>query len=320
MRRWFLLALALLLAGYLLTGVTQIRPGERAVVRRFGKVVDVPRPGLYLGLPWGMDRVDRVPADLLRRVTVGYQPDRDDDSLTTPPGQLLTGDHNLINLQVVLDYAVDQGSRDSASKEDQVVDYVLHADRTDALVARSAEAALAEWVAQRNVDEVLIRGKALLPNWLVSRTQERIAPYRLGIRIQSASVAHLLPPERVKPAFDEVTRAQTAIRTREYQARQAAERILRNAEIDRVKLEREAAANANALLTMARTEAEMFEKRVQEYHRLRQQNPDILAAIWWEEMSKVFFRLKQSGRIDLLDKHIAGNGLDITQFAPQPKR
>lgn len=313
MRRWLWLILSVSLAGYLLTGVTQIRPGERAVVRRFGKVVDVPAPGLYIGLPWGMDRVDRVPADLLRRVIVGYQPDSEDDRLTMPPGQLLTGDHNLVNVQIVLDYAVDR-------QAEQVVAYLLHADRTDALVTRAAEAVLAEWVAQHEVDEVLIRGKALLPTLLANQTQERIAPYHLGIRIQSASVTHLLPPERVKPAFDEVTRAQTAIRTREYQARQAAERIIRNAEIERVNLERETIAQVNALLTLARTEAETFTKRVQAYHQLRQQNPNILTAIWWDEMSKVFFRLQQAGRIDILDKHIAGNELDITQFAPQPKR
>src|SRR4029077_16934917 len=126
--RYFLAACGLLLLGYLLTGVSQIRPGERAVVRRFGKVVDVPRPGLYVGLPWGMDRVDRVPADLLRRVQVGYPRDWVDGGQTQPPGQLLTGDHNLVNLQVEIDYAVDQGS-----DEDYVVDYVLHADRTDGL-------------------------------------------------------------------------------------------------------------------------------------------------------------------------------------------
>ena len=33
------LILILVVVAYLLTGVTQVRPGERAVVRRFGRVV-----------------------------------------------------------------------------------------------------------------------------------------------------------------------------------------------------------------------------------------------------------------------------------------
>src|SRR5262249_7247929 len=64
-------ALLLFLVGPAATAVTQVRPGERAVVRRFGRVLDHrPEPGLYVGLPWGMDRVDRVPIGLVRGVKV----------------------------------------------------------------------------------------------------------------------------------------------------------------------------------------------------------------------------------------------------------
>jgi hypothetical protein len=34
----------------------------------------------------------------------------------------------------------------------------------------------------------------------------------------------------------------------------------------------------------------------------------------------VFLRLKENGRIDLLDNYLGPDGLDITLFAPQPKR
>src|SRR5438132_931964 len=99
------LILLLAVVAYLLTGVVPVRPGEQAVVRRFGAVVAKPGPGLWVGLPWGFDRVDRVPVDLVRRVTVGYQPDAEIDA-ALPPGQLLTGDQNLVNVRAVIDYAV----------------------------------------------------------------------------------------------------------------------------------------------------------------------------------------------------------------------
>ena len=69
MKRVFVALLLLLFAASLLTGVTEVRPGERAVVRRFGRVLDEkPKPGLWIGLPWGIDRVDRVPVDLARQL------------------------------------------------------------------------------------------------------------------------------------------------------------------------------------------------------------------------------------------------------------
>jgi membrane protease subunit HflK len=312
MRKWIIGTFVLLLVGYLLTGVTQVRTGERAVVRRFGKVVDVPAPGLYIGLPWGMDRVDRVPADLVRRVQVGYPREWDDDGRSTPPGQLLTGDHNLVNLQVEIHYAAAQGS-----DPEPVVQYLLHADRGDSLVARVAESVMAEWVARRSVDDVLLLGKAKLPEELTRLTQERITSYGLGVQIRSASVIHLLPPDAVKAAFDDVSRAQTNKETALTRAGQEANRIRREAEMERVRIEQATAAEVNAIVDLARTEAAGFERRRAQYHQLRQHNPDILTGIWWDEMSRIFARMKERGRIDLLDNRLGADGLDITLFAPQ---
>src|SRR5262249_47758493 len=128
--RWLRWLLLLGLVAYLFTGIYQIRPDERAVVRRFGRVLDTkPGAGLWVGLPWGMDRVDRVAVDRLRRVTVGYEKGADEFGLVTPPGQLLTGDHNLVNVQVVLNYTV---------RPDEVERFVVQADQADGLVARAA--------------------------------------------------------------------------------------------------------------------------------------------------------------------------------------
>src|SRR4051794_4558732 len=97
---------AALLPLYLLTGVVQVRPGERAVVRRFGRILDEkPGPGLWVGLPWGMDRVDRVEVDAVRAVNVGYDGEPGDGDV--PAGQLITGDNNLVNVNFSLLYKVD---------------------------------------------------------------------------------------------------------------------------------------------------------------------------------------------------------------------
>jgi len=311
--RYLRYALLLVLIGYLLTGVKQVLPGERAVVRRFGRVVDLPGPGLWIGLPAGMDRADRVSIDLVRRVRVGYEPAAEENDLTTPPGQLLTGDHNLVNIQVMLDYAVGTG-------DDEIVDYVVQGDRVEGMIARAAEAALAEWVAGRTVDEVLIRGKTELPAILLQKTQALTEPYRLGVSIQAASVAYLLPPSEVKDAFDEVNRAQTAVRTREHVARQEASRLLSQAQEEKDTSEKMTSAYVKEQLVMARAEADAFLQRLKQYQQLRRDNPHILAAIWWDEIGKLFTQMKNNGRIDLLDNHLAGDGLDITVAPAMPKK
>jgi modulator of FtsH protease HflK len=298
------------LAVYLLTGVAQIRPEERAVVRRFGKVVAHPGPGLWIGLPYGIDRLDRVPTATVRRVPVGYRPESSEE---TPVGQFLTGDQNLVNVQVAIDYAVGDGTSD-------LEDYVAQKDRVDGVIAREAEAALAEWVSSRLVDEVLLTGNVALPGWLVRRVQQRVESQRLGVRVQQASVAYLAPPDEVRSAFEEVNTAQTAARAQEQRAHQEAGRLRRDTESSAYQTEQQALGTAATKKAMAHAEADAFVKRLEQYRKLKLNNSDVLVAIWWVEMGRVWEGFRNRGRVELLDAHLGPDGLDLTTIVPPRKR
>jgi membrane protease subunit HflK len=308
-----LLPLVLIIVASLASAVTQIQPGERGVVRRFGRVVDKPGPGLYLGLPWGMDRVDRVPVDRERRIIVGFdsRDQEDGDQERMPDGQLLTGDHNLINLRVEINYTIDA---------EQVDKFVLQANQVDSLLVRAAESALAEWVAARNVDDVLLRGKQLLPAWLVAEMSSRLLAYDLGINVGKASVAFLSPPAEVKNAFAEVARAETEIKTKENQAYQEADRRDREARGEIFHKEQMTAAYRQEQYLKARAEAMNFDKSVEQYRRLSKKDPRYLAGVWQDEMGRLFMRMRQNGRLDMLDRYLSADGLDITQVPIMPKK
>lgn len=314
MRLFLLFAAGVFLLFTAWTAVTQVETGELAVVRRFGRILDEkPMPGLYVGLPWGMDRVDRIKVSEFRSVSVGFSgPAAEQDLMGgTPAGQLLTGDHNLINVRAEVQYRV---------VADEVAKFLVQKDKVDNIVERATEAALAEWVAGRPVDEVLLRGKAILPGWLETAVQRNIAPYDLGISIKSVSVTDLLPPSNVKSDFDAVARAQTEIRTAKNRAEQNANTKLRDAdsEIYRIRQLTEAYSSEQRLLAAA--EAQAFEKHMKQYHELREQNPYYLAGLWWNDMSRLYQRMREKGRIDVLDNYLSGNGLNITQMPLLPKK
>ncbi len=314
MRRYALpLLLLIVVAAYLATGITFVRPGERAVVRRFGRVLDPkPAPGLWVGLPWGMERVDRVAVSRVRQVEIGYVP-QESDERTSGFGELVTGDHNLVNVQARIEYVVDPD-------EEQIVNYVLHGDRADGMIARAAESALAEWMAGRPIDDVLLRGQAQLPAWLVARTQERLRDYHLGVRIQGASVSVHEPPPEAKSAFSDVNKAQLSISTQERVAsRQAAEDLAR-AEAEKYRLEQDARAYAQEQKLRSRADAEAFLRRLAEYRKAGPRRGDYLVRLWWDEMGRLFTRMKQNGQLDLLDNHLGPDGLDITHMPALPRK
>ena len=310
MRRYAIGLLALALAGYAATGMVQVLPGERGVVRRFGRVLEhKPEPGLWVGLPWGMDRVDRVPVDRFQSVTVGYRDDAGDGA--TPAGQLLTGDHNLVNVQATLYYKV---------RADEVEHYVEAADRVDGLLERAAETALAQWVGSRDVDDVLLNGKTRLAPALVEGTQREVEPYRLGVQLLDAQVALVAPPDAVKYDFDRVAQQQAKNEQRYNQEQQQADTALRTAQAHAYRVGQEAAAYAEGQRLLARQDADRFLARLRQYEAGRRNNPDYLRQIWEEERGKLLAKLKENGQIGLLDHHLGADGLDMTIAPAAPKK
>jgi membrane protease subunit HflK len=308
--RWLRYLLAAAVVLYLLTGVVQVRQGERAVVWRFGRVLDEkPTPGLWVGLPWGMDRVERVEVDTMRSVQVGFA-DRADEEGVIPVGQLLTGDHNLVNVQVAVYYKV---------RAEEVALFVVEKDRVEPMLARAAEATMAEWVAARTVDEVLLRGKNAMRGELIERVRARVEPYRLGVEVLDARVAKIAPPDEVKPDFDSVSRAQTRIATLRNQAQQEAASRRRQAQAQAYGIAQSALAYEHAADVLAKQDAKRFEVRLAQYRAARGRNPDYLRQLWQEERGRLFAKMKEGGQIDLLDHYLGSGGLDLLTAPRLPR-
>lgn len=93
---------------WVLSGLYIVAPEQQAVETLFGKVV-TPRvmPGLHYALPWPIESVTKLKVRQLQRLVVGG--DLPDSVLgRTPPlvSQFLTGDQNIINMRVVVQYSV----------------------------------------------------------------------------------------------------------------------------------------------------------------------------------------------------------------------
>lgn len=299
-----------LLAAWLLTALSRIGPDERAVVYRFGRVVAHPGPGLWIGLPWGVDRVDRIAVRTVRQLAVGVDPGDDTGSAGSGmPGRWLTGDQHLVDVRLILDYAV-------AEDDESLSHFSLQRQHVESVLAREAEALAAEWTAGRGVDDVLLAGRAELPQWIMNHLPKRIAPQRLGVVLLRAGVEHLAAPPEVREAFAAVNQAQTAVHTRETEARRQAEERRQQAETVRYHNARQAEAYRTEVLAAVGADAAAFRARLEQYRKARAANPDALAAIWWDEMGRTLLSLKRRGRLDVLDDRIGKDGLDITQFLP----
>ena len=159
---WELIGLSIVV--YLLTGVYVVDPGEAAVVRRFGMVIE-PRaaPGAHYRLPWPVDRVDIINVSDVRREIVGVpQPEEGHDHPEPPTKlQVLSGDTNVIDVEIVVQYQV----RDPAA-------YLVNVQYAPYRLVRDAvRQAVTSLVSRLPVDVILTTERQALQNDIRAETQ-----------------------------------------------------------------------------------------------------------------------------------------------------
>ena len=220
---------------WVLSGFYIVQSDEQGVVRRFGKMVRgaVP-PGIHYHLPWPMEKVDKPKIRKINRVSIGYRDKKGKkkegaDSVII---QRLTGDINIINMRILLQYSI----KDAPN-------YLFKTETPDYLVKAAAEAAITQIVGRMSVDEVLTIGKLKIQNKTQKIVQEFVDSYGCGIKILTANLQEIHPPKDVIKSFKDVI----------------------NAHADMDKFISEAHSSKNIIIPKARGEAEALIRSAEAY-------------------------------------------------------
>ena len=153
------------------TGWHVVRPGERIVVRRFGRLVEPAwGPGLHWGLPLGLDRFDRVRTDEVRRLNVGTAPSR--------PRRRRSLGGRVPDRRP--EPGADPGDRPVPGGQPGRSGRPGRGD-VEALLGRLAEASLSRSLARRGIDTVLRGDRQRISDEVAATSQAAIARHRLGL-------------------------------------------------------------------------------------------------------------------------------------------
>ena len=220
-RHWAVLIAAGLVAAYFLSGFYTVNADEHGVVRRFGAIAARVGPGMHYRMPWPIDRVDVLKTTSVMKIGVGFAL-RDGENSAPTGVELLTGDTNILNVALVVQYAILNPA-----------DYLFQIDRPQTLVSTLAESVLTETVLSMGIDEVLTTGRLAIQTRVKTKTQETLDRYRSGIRIASVSIMNISLDSSVAQSFQDVADAMA----------------------DREKAQNQARAYANDQIPRARGEA-----------------------------------------------------------------
>ncbi len=194
-------AAVLLLA---VTGYYQVEPDEVAVVQRFGKFVRTTEPGPHLKIPFGVERVTKVPVKRQLKMEFGFRTAHAAaQTVYAPPSketiaeaQMLTGDLNVAVVEWIVQYRI----KDPAA-------YLFRVRDVPETFRYMSEAAMRQVVGDHSVDEVLTIGREAIALEAKTELQRLCELYGMGIEIQQLVLQDVNPPGPVKPAFNEVNQA-----------------------------------------------------------------------------------------------------------------
>jgi membrane protease subunit HflK len=168
--------------------------------------------------------------------------------------QFLTGDRNVLNIRVVVQFAISDP-----------VAYLFRTDDVNTLVATATRGALAQVVAGRHVDDLLTTEKVAVQESVQAVADATITRYDCGVTVLGVVLDTIVPPDEVVDAFRLVAAA-----------REDGDRIVREAETyangvvpvargDAAKSGEEAQAYNNQVVNAALGEAARFTGLATEY-------------------------------------------------------
>jgi len=187
----------------LFTGYYQIEPDAVGVVQRFGKYVRTTEPGPHLKIPFGIERVTKVPIQRQLKEEFGFETVAADvrSQFQTSPERaqesaMLTGDLNVAVVEWIVQYRI----RDPKL-------YLFHLRNVRHTFRDMSEAAMRQVVGDHSVDEVLTIGREAIALKAKEELQRLCDLYKNGIEVQQLVLQDVNPPDPVKPAFNEVNQA-----------------------------------------------------------------------------------------------------------------
>lgn len=257
MRRSLLpLAAGLFIIGWLSTSFVMIGPADVGLVERFGKLDREPlKPGLHLGLPWPMQRVNRIPVHRVQTIPIGFAGSRQEASMLWTVAhaeeeyKLLLGDgRDLVTVNATLHYRIGDPFA-----------YAYSLQNPDDTLAILADRVLMQRTVGRTLDGVLSENLAALGEELELAIQGASNDRNLGFEIVDLTLTGLHPPVNVGADYQAVVAARIDQTTKLLKAETYRELEYPRADGATAKLKNGALAHSVTRLSNARGEATAFQ-------------------------------------------------------------
>lgn len=255
----------ILLGVWAATGFYVVDTREQGVVLRFGKYVETTGEGLHWHWPYPIESREIVSLTMVRNVEVGH---RNSGRNKVPEEALMvTGDQNIIDLQFSVQYNVKDARAFLFNTRNGDID-------AKDLVLQVAESAIREVVGKSPIDFILNEGRAEVADRAARLMQQILDRYQSGILIAKVNMSNAQPPEQVQAAFDDAVKAGQDKDRLKSEGEAYANDIIPKARGLAARLEEEANAHRQRVVSQAEGDVSRFKQVLTEYSKAPQVTRD----------------------------------------------
>ena len=270
--------------------IYSIGPDEVGVIQRFGKYIRLSPPGLHTKIPFGIERVTPIKVEKILKEEFGTRTTRAGVRTEYSPQQyldeslMLTGDLNILDVRWIVQFKINDPVQ------------LLFAVRNPQDTIRAiSEVVMRRLVGDHSVDEVLTTKREEIDYLAQEKMQKILDNYQTGVQIVTVKLLDVNPPEKVKPAFNEVNEAKQEKEKMINQAWEAYNKVIPKAKGEAEKTIREAEGYALDKINRAKGESERFLATLNEYKKA----PDITEKrLYLETLTDVLPKAKEKYIID----------------------
>lgn len=187
----------------LVSSYYQIEPDEVGLVTRFGRYVRTTQPGPHAKIPFGIERVQKVPVQRQLKQAFGFRAAHaESQSLhrrnSDPQAEatMLTGDLNVATVEWIVQYKISDPYR-----------YLFRMRDVEETFRLMSEASMRSVVGDHSVTELLTVGREAIAGKAKQLLSNLCKLYDNGISVQQLILQNVDPPEPVRPSFNAVNQA-----------------------------------------------------------------------------------------------------------------
>ncbi len=250
-------AVLVVVALWIASGVYHVQPDEQGVVLRFGAFTRLVPPGLAYHLPWPIETVELPAVTRVNRVDIGYRGPGASEAATgardlagrdVPAESLmLTGDENIIDINFSVFWHISSAP-----------DYLFNTRNPDQTVKDVAESEMREVIGRTPIEPALTGARASIEQQVKDGMQSILNQYGTGVEVTQVQLQRVDPPAAVIDSFRDVQRANTDAERMRNEAQSYRNDIVPRARGDAAVIVAQADADRQASIAQATGESQRF--------------------------------------------------------------